>query len=62
MDNLTSLIIVFEDQGRLMLPAKTTQKATEKESAKSKKQYFSNENWSILNRQDKPEQELLKSN
>lgn len=44
MDNLTSLIIVFEDQGRLMLPAKTIQKATEKESAKSKKQYFSNEN------------------
>lgn len=44
MDNLTSLIIVFEDQGRLMLPVKATPKATEKESAKSKKQYFSNEN------------------
>ena len=27
MDNLTSLVIVFEDQGRLMLPTKKSSKA-----------------------------------
>jgi len=34
MDNLTSLIIVFEDEGRLLLPAKKSNRPLEKETAR----------------------------
>lgn len=44
MDNLTSLLIIFEDQGKLLLPTKKNHKIIEKESLIRRPYSSNNEN------------------